>query len=135
MRSLKRPRRLLRSREVAAPPQLKVTVPSKLPPPGRQALNAASVQLALVPVPTPHASADEIAPSTAKTSGASTSTNRVRPVVVFIAYLRCCPRTSVRRWDAASLLVEARPLPRWDRRVSARALAMSATGSNSSLAG
>src|SRR5437867_4754177 len=79
---------------VAAPPQLKVTVPSKLPPPGRQALNAVSVQLALVPVPTPHASADEIAPSTAKTSGARTSTNRVRPVVVFIAHLRCCPRTS-----------------------------------------
>src|SRR5882724_11132336 len=41
---------------VAAPPQAKVTVPSKLPPPGRQAFNAASVQLALVPVPTTHAS-------------------------------------------------------------------------------
>src|SRR2546428_5198161 len=42
---------------VAAPPQLKVTVPLKLLPPGRQASNAASVQLALVPVPTTHASA------------------------------------------------------------------------------
>src|SRR5216110_2775219 len=74
---------------VAAPPQAKVTVPSKLPPPGRQAFNAASVQLALVPVPTTHASADEVAASTGKTSGARTSTNRVRTVVVFIACLRC----------------------------------------------
>src|SRR5438552_9477258 len=73
---------------VAAPPQLKVTVPSKLPPPGRQAFNAASVQLALVPVPTTHASADE-AVNIAKTSGARTSTNRVRTVAVFIACLRC----------------------------------------------
>src|SRR6266478_2984079 len=70
---------------VAEPPQLKVTVPSKLPPPGRQAFNAASVQLALVPVPTTHASADEVAPNRAKTSGARTSTSRVRTVVVFIA--------------------------------------------------
>src|SRR5262250_910754 len=46
---------------VAAPPQLKVTVPSKLPPPGRQASNAASAQLALVPVPTTHAKTDEVA--------------------------------------------------------------------------
>src|SRR6266581_1266832 len=67
---------------VAAPRQLKVTVPSKLPPPGRQAFNAVSVQLALVPVPTTHASADEVAPNATKTSGARTSTNRVRPVVV-----------------------------------------------------
>src|SRR2546426_6371750 len=74
---------------VAAPPQLKVTVPSKLPPPGRQRFNAASVQLALVPAPTTHARADEVAPSTAKTSGARTSTNRGRTVVVFIACLRC----------------------------------------------
>src|SRR5207245_5475713 len=77
---------------VAAPPQLKVTVPSKLPPPGRQALNAASVQLALVPVPTTHASADEVAPDATKARGARTSTNRGGPVVVFIAYLGCCPR-------------------------------------------
>ncbi len=41
---------------VAAPPQLKVTVPLKLPPPGRQASSADSVQLAPVPVPTTHAS-------------------------------------------------------------------------------
>jgi predicted small secreted protein len=34
---------------------LKVTVPSKLPPPGRQASSADSVQLALAPVPTTHA--------------------------------------------------------------------------------
>src|SRR5438034_11731384 len=54
---------------VAEPPQLKVTVPSKLPPSGRQAFNAASVQLALVPVPTTHPSAGEGAPNTAKTSG------------------------------------------------------------------
>src|ERR1700687_2125453 len=40
---------------LAALPQLKVTVPSKLPPPGRQALSANSVQLAPVPVPTTHA--------------------------------------------------------------------------------
>jgi len=40
---------------VVEPPQLKVTVPSKLPPPGRQALSAASVQLAPVPLPTTHA--------------------------------------------------------------------------------
>src|SRR5437867_10882112 len=70
---------------VAAPPQAKVTVPSKLPPPGRQAFNAASVQLALVPVPTTHASADEVAATVAKTSSARISTNRVRTVVVFIA--------------------------------------------------
>src|SRR5438046_9277880 len=74
---------------VAAPPQAKVTVPSKLPPPGRQAFNATSVQLALVPVPTTHASADEVAANRAKTSSARTSTNRVRTVVVLIAYLRC----------------------------------------------
>src|SRR2546422_8407773 len=43
---------------VAAPPQAKVTVPSKLPPPGRQASNAPSEQLAPVPVPTTHAKAD-----------------------------------------------------------------------------
>src|SRR5438046_4169461 len=61
---------------VAALPQAKVTVPSKLPPPGRQASNAASVQLALVPVPTTHAKADEVAPNIAKTSGARTSTTR-----------------------------------------------------------
>src|SRR6266566_6593588 len=107
---------------VAAPPQAKVTVPSKLPPPGRQVSSAASVQLALVPVPTTHASADEVAPSTAKTSGARTSTNRVRTVVVDIVCLPCCPRTSVRRCVAPSLLVEARPLAPWDRRVPARAL-------------
>src|SRR5438034_9757142 len=53
---------------VAAPPQLKVTVP----PPARQASSAASVQLALVPVPTTHASADEVAPNAAKTSSART---------------------------------------------------------------
>ena len=40
---------------VAEPPQLKVTVPLKLPPPGRQEFSAASVQLALVPLPTTHA--------------------------------------------------------------------------------
>jgi len=45
---------------VAAPRQLKVTVPSKLPPPGRQAFNAVSVQLALVPVPTTHSKAGEV---------------------------------------------------------------------------
>jgi hypothetical protein len=45
---------------VAEPPQLKVTVPLKLPPPGRQAFNAASVQLAFVPVPTTQARADEV---------------------------------------------------------------------------
>jgi hypothetical protein len=44
---------------VAAPPQAKVTVPSKLPPPGRQAFSAASVQLPGVPVPTTQANADE----------------------------------------------------------------------------
>src|SRR5450830_1074789 len=44
---------------VAAPPQLKVTVPSKLPPPGRQAFSADSVQLAPVPAPTTHAKARE----------------------------------------------------------------------------
>src|SRR6266446_6711851 len=87
---------------VAAPPQLKVTVPLKLPPPGRQASNAASVQLALVPVPTTHANAEEVAPNIAKTSGARTSTSRVRTVLGFIACLR-----------AASLLVEARPLAPW----------------------
>src|SRR6266478_4958854 len=65
---------------VAAPPQAKVTARSKLAPPGRQASNAASVQLALVPVPTTHANADEVAPSTPKTSSARTSTNRVRTV-------------------------------------------------------
>ena len=74
---------------VVAPPQAKVTVPSKLPPVGRQASNAASVQLALVPVPTTHAKADEVAPSTPKTSSTRTSTSRVRTVVVFIACLRC----------------------------------------------
>src|SRR5207245_4576138 len=71
---------------VAAPPQAKVTVPSKLPPPGRQAFNAASVQLALVPVPTTQAKADEApAANIAKTSSAGTRTNRVRTVGVFIA--------------------------------------------------
>src|SRR2546426_3939443 len=70
---------------VAAPPQAKVTAPSKLPPPGRQASNAASVQLAFVPVPTTHASADEVVANVAKTSGARTNTNRVRTVMVFIA--------------------------------------------------
>src|SRR5207247_112786 len=74
---------------VAAPPQAKVTVPSKLAPPGRQAHNAAPVQLALVPVPTTHASADEVAADRAKTSRARTGTNRVRTVVVFIASLLC----------------------------------------------
>src|ERR1035437_1023113 len=44
---------------VAAPPQLNVTVPSKLPPPGRQAFSADSVQLAPVPVPTTTARARE----------------------------------------------------------------------------
>ena len=39
---------------------MKVTVSSKLPPPGRQASNAASVQLALVPVPTTHAKVGEV---------------------------------------------------------------------------
>src|ERR1035437_6824681 len=43
---------------VAAPPQLKVAVPSKLPPPGRQAVSAASAQVPL-PVPTTHARARE----------------------------------------------------------------------------
>ena len=69
---------------VAAPPQLKVTVPSKLPPLGRQAFNAASVQLALVPVPTTHASADEVAASAAKSGSARTSASRARAVVAFI---------------------------------------------------
>src|SRR5438552_13684562 len=82
---------------VAAPPQLKVTVPSKLPPPGRQASNAASVQLVPAPVPTTHAKAREVPPSIAKTSSARTSTSRVRTV--------------------------ARPLAPWDSRVLARALA------------
>src|SRR5229473_2520060 len=86
-----------------APPQAKVTVPSKLPPPGRQAFNAASVQLALVPVPTTHAKADEVAPNTAKTSSARSSTSRVRTV--------------------------ARPLAAWDRRVPARVLATAAMAS------
>src|SRR5438132_7085092 len=48
---------------VAAPPQANVTVPSKFTPPGRQAFNPfdpVSVQLALVPVPTTHASADDV---------------------------------------------------------------------------
>src|ERR1051325_3028894 len=40
---------------VAVPPQLKATVPVKLPPSGRQASSAGSVQLAPVPVPTTHA--------------------------------------------------------------------------------
>src|SRR5438445_3573209 len=44
----------------AAPTQAKVTVPLKLLPPGRQACNAASVQLALVPVPTTHAKAGDV---------------------------------------------------------------------------
>ena len=43
---------------VAAPPQSKVTVPSKLPPPGRQAFSADWTQLAPMPVPTTHAGAD-----------------------------------------------------------------------------
>ena len=43
---------------VAAPPQSKVTVPSKLLPPGRHAFSADSAQLAAVPVPTTHARAD-----------------------------------------------------------------------------
>jgi hypothetical protein len=42
---------------VAALPQLKVTVPSKLPQPGKQVFDAASVQLALAPLPTTHAKA------------------------------------------------------------------------------
>src|SRR5438046_9951701 len=71
---------------VALPPQANVTVPSKLPPPGRQASSAASVQLALVPVPTTQASVDEVAANVAKTSSARISTNRVRTVVVFIAF-------------------------------------------------
>src|SRR5438132_3108608 len=71
---------------VAAPPQLNVTVPSKLTPPGRQVSNAASVQLALVPVPTTHARADEVAANIARTSRAGTSTNRVRTVEGFIPY-------------------------------------------------
>ena len=87
---------------VAAPPQAKVTVPSKLPPPGRQASNIASVQVVLVPVPTTHATADEVAANTAKTSGARTAGSRLRTVVVFIACLPCG---------------EARPLPPWDRSV------------------
>src|SRR5438552_11776510 len=91
---------------VAAPPQLKVTAPSKLTPPGRQASNAASVQLALVPVPTTQAKADEVVASTAKTRSAGASTNRVKTVVVFIA----CLQNRVRCCGAASLLVEARPL-------------------------
>src|SRR5215510_14507850 len=67
---------------VAAPPQLKIT----LPPPGRQASNAASSQLALVPVPTTQAAkADQGAPSTAKASSARTTTNRGRRAVVFTA--------------------------------------------------
>src|SRR5262249_31983210 len=74
---------------VAVPPQAKLTVPSKFPPPGRQASNTASVQLTLVPVPTTHASADEVAPNTAKTSGATTSANRVRTVVMFIGVPQC----------------------------------------------
>ena len=74
---------------VAAPPQAKVTVPLKLPPPGRQASSATSVQLALVPVPTTHANADEVAPSTPKTSSARTNTSGVRTVAVLIACLPC----------------------------------------------
>src|SRR2546427_1162052 len=74
---------------VAAPPQAKVTVPSKLPPPGRQASNAASVQLALVPVPTTQAGADEVTANMAKASSATTKANRVRAVVMFIACLPC----------------------------------------------
>src|SRR5947208_3269200 len=50
---------------VAAPPQAKVTVPSKLPPPGRQAYNAISLQLIIVPVPTKHANPIEVAPNIA----------------------------------------------------------------------
>src|SRR5262245_31844073 len=41
----------------AAPPQENLTVPSKPPPAGRQALRAASVQLGAVPVPTRQARA------------------------------------------------------------------------------
>src|SRR5437016_6202215 len=74
---------------VAAPPQLKVTLPLKLAPPGRQASSATSVQLALVPVPTTHAKADEVAPSTPKTSSARTNTSGVRTVAVLIACLPC----------------------------------------------
>jgi hypothetical protein len=69
---------------VAKPPQEKVTVPSKLPPPGRQASNAASMQLAAVPVPTTQAKADEVAPHTAKTSNARAGMNCVRSAGVFI---------------------------------------------------
>jgi len=75
---------------VVAPPQAKVTVPLKLPPPGRQAFNDVSVQLPLVSGTTTHAKADEVAPTTAKTSGARTP---------------------------ASLLVEAPPFAPRDRRV------------------
>src|SRR5437867_3680477 len=111
---------------VAAPPQAKVTLPSKLAPPARQAsnpFNPASVQLALVPAPTMHAKADEVAAITTKTSSAGASTNRMRTVVVFIA----CLQNRVRCCGAASLLVEARPLAPWDRRIPARALAPTAS--------
>src|SRR5436189_281699 len=70
-------------------PPAKVTLPLKLAPPGRQASSATSVQLALVPVPTTHAKADEVAPSTPKTSSAGTNTSGVRTVAVFLACLPC----------------------------------------------
>src|SRR5207244_637542 len=72
---------------VAAPPQLKVTVPLKLLPPGRQASNAASAQRALVPVPTTQAKADEVT-NGAKTSSAKTDRRRVPTIAVFIVRVR-----------------------------------------------
>src|SRR5262245_4142173 len=71
---------------VAVSPQSKVTAPSKLAPPGRQASNGASVQLAPVPVPTTHARQEDAAarmdntPATA--TGRSITTDSPNPILV-----------------------------------------------------
>src|SRR5207302_400245 len=95
---------------VTEAPQEKVTVPSKFPPPGRQVFNAASVQLALVPVPTTHAMAHEVGANTAKARSAGPSTSRV-----WSPAGPCLPPES--RVDAALVASDR-------RRASARSLTM-----------
>src|SRR5215472_7754790 len=75
---------VLATRIVAgALPQSNVTVPSKLPPPGRQAFRTVSLQVPF-PEPTTHARADEYGATHRRSGIARSRTSRTLLIVAFI---------------------------------------------------
>jgi hypothetical protein len=76
---------------VAAPPQLKVTVPSKLPKPGRQTVSVYSLQLAPVPPPTTHAKAALGVNAGRSGSATVTAATAVKPILITLMVPLPCP--------------------------------------------